>query len=347
MRPSRFLFILFLFSACSEPPDTTPWPEELPPNPEDGAHFDGEQDPFYEGWYHKVSLPDEDEAFFFIYSVVNPRPDSAYPSEAFVYCGRASDSDSIYQSFPATDYWAAGEHRDVRIGPLSRATALRIAGQAEDATGLCRWDIWMDDGLAWPQTMGWLTGQAGLETSWCVGTLRARASGWVEFKGRRLEFQDAPAYGDHNWGRVFPRQWFWMQAHQFPGRDAALAASGGTVDFGDTEIQAQMIGFSLDGQMHSFRTQDLDRVEAVVDMGSWTLDGEKDLERIHIEAHCDPDTFFHLLAPTEAGVAPRAWESLFGQVQVRLERRADADAPWELLFEGSAADAGVEVGLDE
>lgn len=63
-----------LLAACGDAPELEPWPADLPENPEDGAHFDGQRDPFYEGWYHKISLPDSDEAFFFIYSVVNPLP---------------------------------------------------------------------------------------------------------------------------------------------------------------------------------------------------------------------------------------------------------------------------------
>ncbi|MBW2701525.1 MAG: hypothetical protein JRF33_11980 [Deltaproteobacteria bacterium] len=346
MRLPLILSMLLVLS-CGERSTPIPWPVDLPANPEDGAHFDGERDPFYEGWYHKISLPDSDEAFFFIYSVVNPLPGTAYPSEAFLYCGQSSSLDSIYESFPVGDYWASTEHRDVRIGDSARATALRFAGEAKDDKGACSWDIWLDENLGWPETMGWLTGQAGLETSWTVGSLSARASGWIEYKGKRFEFTDVLAYGDHNWGSVFPRQWFWMQANDFSSGRAALAASGGTLAFGDTEIEAQMIGFWLDGVMHSFRTQDLDQVTAEVEKGSWSLQGEKELERISIEASCDPDSFFHLLAPTPEGVAPRAWESLEGRISVILEQRADSEAAWEILFDDSSDHAGVEVGLDD
>ena len=338
---------MLLAASCSESANELPWPTDLPENPEDGAHFDGQRDPFYEGWYHKISLPDSDEAFFFIYSVVNPLPDSAYPAEAFLYCGQSSSLDSIYQSFPVEAYWASTRSRDVRIGDHSRATVLRFAGQAEDESGACSWDIWQEQNLVWPETMGWLTGQAGLETSWTVGSLRARASGWIEYKGQRFEFSQALAYGDHNWGSIFPGKWFWMQANDFSLGNAALAASGGTVRFGDTEIEAQMIGLWLDGAMHSFRTQDLDQVTTQVEKGLWLVQAEKELERISIEATCDPDSFFHLLAPTPQGVAPRAWESLEGSVSVVLEQRADPEASWQIIFDDTSDHAGVEVGLED
>lgn len=339
--------LLVFLASCGNSPGPDPWPTRFPTNPEDGAHFDGLRDPFYEGWYHKISLPELGEAFFFIYTIVNPAPDSAYPAEAFIYCGRASDLDTIYQAFPVEAYQASSDYRDVRIGEHARATALRFAGEAEDEGGIAAWDIWLADNLVWPETMGWLTGQEGLETSWAVGSLRARASGWIEYKGQRFEFSAAPAYGDHNWGSIFPRVWFWLQANDFGSGEAALAASGGSLQIGDAEMEAEMIGLWLDDAMHTFRTQDLDLVSAQAEKGSWTIVGQKDLERISIEATCDPDALFHLLAPTPEGVAPRAWESLLGSVHVILEQRDAPEEAWRTVFDDTSDHAGVEVGLDD
>lgn len=321
-----------------------PWPDRLPEHPEDGYHFDGSADPFYEGWYHKVSIPAEDEAYFFIYTVVNPAPATVFPPEAFLYCGRASTLESAFASYPVDAFSAARRHRDVRVGPESRATALRFAGEVHDGTHRCAWDIDLEDGIPWPATMGWLTGSEGLETNWTVGTITASASGWVEFDGARIGFEDQPGYCDHNWGIVFPRTWIWMQANAFSDPGAALAASGGTVDTGETEIEATMIGLLLDGEMVTFRSQDLDQVSFQADKGHWLLTGERECARITIEASCDPASMFHLLAPTREGTRPRAWESLTGTVEVLLERRSTPADPWTVAFDDSSGYAGVEIG---
>ncbi len=321
-----------------------PWPDELPPNPEDGNHFDGVADPFYEGWYHKVSLPEQNDAFFFIYGVVNPKAGSAYPSEAFVYCGRASTLQTVYRSFPVERYAAAAGSRDVRIGERNRATALRIAGDIEDGGHRCRFDVDLVDGVAWPETMGWLTGQPNLETSWTVGTMSARAAGVIEFDGDSVRFEDGRGYGDHNWGRIFPRQWIWLQANVFSEPGTALALSGGTVDFGGTETEAYMIGLRRQGEMTTFSTQDLDRITAQASPGEWRVTGEGENRRIEITASCDAGTLFHLLAPTEQGMRPRARESLLGRVEVTLLARDDAAAPWREVFSGTAPLSGVEIG---
>ena len=331
-------------SACGGGESERPWPDDLPENPEDGQHFDGKSDPYYEGWYHKVVLEEQNEAFFFIYTVVNPLPGSEYPSEAFVYCGRSSTLETVYQSFPAEEYSAAEDFRDVRIGEESRATALRFAGRAAEGDDECAWDIWLEEGRHWPETMGWLTGQEDLETSWTVGTMHARAEGWVKFKGERIAFEDASGYCDHNWGVIFPEEWIWLQANSFPGSGAALAASGGTVDFGESQIEAFMIGLMLDGEVDAFRTQDLDTIDSQAEKGSWHVTGQDETRRISIEASCDQASMFDLLVPTPQGMRPRAWESLNGTLEVTLESRPGEGQPFETVYSGVSPFAGVEIG---
>ena len=43
------------------------------------------------------------------------------------------------------------------------------------------------------------------------------ATGWVDWGGRRYEFERAPAYAEKNWGGGFPRKWFWVQCNTFEG----------------------------------------------------------------------------------------------------------------------------------
>ena len=339
----RQITTLFSVALCAcgdvDRESARPWPTELPSNPEDGSHIDPattELQTYYEGWYHKVAIPETNEAFFFIYTVLQ--------DQAFLYCGRQSTLQTVYQSFPVAAYSATVGHRDVRIGELSRATALRFAGAAERDGDSCTWDIDLADGAAWTETMGWMTGSEGLETSWTVGTIRARASGWVRFNGQIVRFDDAAGYCDHNWGSVFPRAWTWMQAASFPGSDAALSASGGTVPYAGQEMQAMMVGLRLDGAMTTFRSQDLDLLEWTAEKGAWSISGSRDLERISIEARCAAETMFHLLVPTDDGMQPHAWESLIGTVDVTLQRRESADAAWEMAFQGSSEQAGVELG---
>lgn len=342
MKPLLPVFAL-LASACGGGGADRPWPADLPGNPEDGYHFDGESDPYYEAWYHKVALPGEGESFFFIYGLINPRPGASHPQEVFLYCARGTTLEVARKSFPLSEFRASRQLRDVRLGADARTTALRYAGEVDEGEHRCSWDIDLAESRPWTGTMGWMTGAEGMETSWTVGNFTAAASGKVKFDGDTFSFEDAPAYCDHNWGSKFPRQWYWIQANLFDA-GVALAASGGTVMAGEQETQAHMVGLLRGDEMLTFRTMDLDVVEAQFDMGAWSVASERTLSRITIAASCDPATLIYMPVPTEEGMQPYAYESLFGAMEVTLEERASANDPWETAFQGTSGYAGVELG---
>lgn len=333
-----------VFNGCEDPVEPRPWPTELPANREDGSHLNLESDPFYEGWYHNVVIPDRDEAFFFIYGVTNPRPDSSFPSEAFVYCGRQSTLETVYQAYPVEQYRSAQDHRDVQIGERARATALRIAGDIDDGELSCSWDIDLAGGVAWTETMGGMTAMEGLETNWTVGTIHSEATGSITFGQETIAVEGALGYADHNWGTFFPREWIWLQTSTFDEGRAAIAASGGTVPMGDLEIEAMMIGLLLDEEMITFRTQDLDRITWEAERGTWSIEGERSRERISIQGTCESDRMFHLLAPTPDGMQPRAWETLLGTLEVIYERRDTTDDAWQSVYQATASQAALEIG---
>eukprot|EP00983_Pelagomonas_calceolata_P013373 428229-Pelagomonas_calceolata.AAC.1 len=51
------------------------------------------------------------------------------------------------------------------------------------------------------------------------------ATGWFEWGGRRMEFVDAPAYAEKNWGGGFPSKWHWaakLERHSRWGSKRAI-----------------------------------------------------------------------------------------------------------------------------
>jgi hypothetical protein len=124
----------------------------------------------------------------------------------------------------------------------------------------------------------------------------------------------------------------------------AVAASGGTVMLKEQETRAHMVGLLRGGEMFTFRTMDLDIVDAQFEMGTWSISSERSLSRITIEAQCDPATLIYMPVPTEEGMKPYAYESLFGTMDVTLEERATENDPWETTFQGTSDYAGVELG---
>jgi len=103
-------------------------------------------------------------------------------------------------------------------------------------------------------TAGWLASFPVFEPHWQITMAHARASGSVNWNGTTYEFEDAPFYGEKNWGMysvvcmlciclllltafcpcvnpsggAFPTKWYWAQCNSFADYpDLALTAGGG------------------------------------------------------------------------------------------------------------------------
>ena len=56
---------------------------------------------------------------------------------------------------------------------------------------------------------------------------RGKATGHIDWDGKRYDFTDAPAYAEKNWGAGFPKKWFWIVSTGFEGEpDASLTSVG-------------------------------------------------------------------------------------------------------------------------
>lgn len=64
-------------------------------------------------------------------------------------------------------------------------------------------------------TTGILASIPLFDPQWQICTAHAKASGWIALDGHRIEFTDAVAYVEKNWGAGFPSKWFWLQCNLF------------------------------------------------------------------------------------------------------------------------------------
>lgn len=77
-------------------------------------------------------------------------------------------------------------------------------------------------------TAGWLASYPVFEPHWQITMAHARATGSINWNGTLYEFQDAPFYGEKNWGGAFPTKWYWAQCNSFDKYpDLAFTAGGG------------------------------------------------------------------------------------------------------------------------
>ena len=60
---------------------------------------------------------------------------------------------------------------------------------------------------------------------------KGSATGFIEWGGRRYQFDNAPTYAEKNWGGGFPKKWFWIQCEDFKGAPRVALTAVGALSF--------------------------------------------------------------------------------------------------------------------
>ncbi|MDS3859873.1 tocopherol cyclase family protein [Thermosynechococcaceae cyanobacterium BACA0444] len=323
--------------------------------PHGGYHWDGFHQPFFEGWYYRITLPDP-ASFAFMYSIQQPGGGATQvygPGESY-FC----------RSFPhVTTFWAWSDawglgHTDTvnfrtllnpsqffrQVNQGYQATDRLNQGQLKHPNGevIARWHYEIKPIQTWGHqqaTAGWLSYLPLYDPGWQVLLAHGLASGWIQWQGKTYEFDQAPAYAEKNWGQSFPTQWFWIQANAFGNHpDLSLTAAGGVRQILAWEEPAGLIGIHFQNQFYEFAPwTEAQLAWEVTPWGSWSMTGISKTYRAEITAHC-PHPPAKILVPTAQGMIPACWDTLQGFLILRLY---DRDT---LIFQATTKQAGLEVG---
>ncbi|MED6133082.1 Tocopherol cyclase, chloroplastic [Stylosanthes scabra] len=271
--------------------------------------------------------------------VANPNskpPNKEVPPQEF--------NNKVLEGFQVTPLWNQGFIRDDgRSNYVETVETARWEYSTHPVYG------WGDVGSAQKSTAGWLAAFPVFEPHWQICMAGGLSTGWIEWDGERIEFNDAPSYSEKNWGGGFPRKWFWAQCNVFEGGsgEIALTAAGGLRQIpGLTETyeNAALIGVHYAGIFYEFVPWNGDVNWEVNPWGYWFMSADNGKHVVEIEARTD-DPGTTLRAPTiEAGLAPACKDTCFGILKLQIwERRYDG-SKGKLILDVSSNMAALEVG---
>ena len=206
--------------------------------PHSGYHWNKVTPSYFEGWYYRLTLPAIAQTFAFMYSIEDPIGNSANSGGAVQILG--IDETYLYRTFPQVEKFFADNRRlafghwhktDLKLEPrlLSprefkariqegyQATANLNQGCIYDpvTSQYCRWEYQIKPIYGWGNTeqpqqssAGWLSSLPIFEPGWQITMAHGLATGWIEWRGQKYQFTDAPAYSEKNWGSSFPQNGF-------------------------------------------------------------------------------------------------------------------------------------------
>lgn len=336
--------------------------------PHSGYHWDGSDRRFFEGWYYRVTLPEVQQTFAFMYSIEDPA--GGQPHSGGVAQVLGPNDGYLCRSFPdVSQFWAWPHalglghwrshpdhpprpslldpdhfHRTIQEG--YQGTATEHQGKLSDPVmGTCTWNYQIQPIYGWgnvdqPQqsTAGWLSQLQIFEPGWQILMAHGLASGWIDWQGDRYSFQDAPAYAEKNWGGAFPEKWFWLNCNTFEEEpDLALTAGGGRRSVLGWMESVAMIGIHHNGIFYEFVPWNAQVTWEIQPWGSWHMTATRDRFRVELHGKSDrPGTV--LRAPTLDGMIPVCRDTMHGWIDLRL---------WEgdrLMVQATSCQGGLEVG---
>jgi tocopherol cyclase len=341
--------------------------------PHSGYHWDGSSRRFFEGWYYRVTLPEHGgQTFAFMYSIEDPVGGQPYSGGAAQILG--PEDSYLCRTFPNVKQFWAWNNRlglghwgktnlqqkpgyldpkqfDQRVQEGYQATDTWHQGALTDpGTGhSVRWQYriepiygWGDRGGLQESTAGWLSYLPIFEPGWQILMAHGLATGWVEWKGDRYEFINAPAYGEKNWGGAFPKKWFWLNCNYFDHEpDLALTAGGGRRGVLWWMESVAMIGLHYQGKFYGFMPWNSQVNWEIDPWGRWHMQAHNQQFAVDLVGTTDRSGT-PLRAPTEKGLIYCCRDTMHGELTLELRKLHHNGST--LLLKAQSSVCGLEVG---
>lgn len=338
----KIILLVFLFIAYSTGAQT-----QIEVDPFNTYRWDSNsKKPWYEWWYYKIVLPETQESFYFVYGIVNPWDfaGSMPGTRAYTGMGDFSARYQVENIVPLNQFSASKDQTLIRVGN-QLATDKYIEGNLTDELGEnTSWSISLNKEWAF-NAMGWALGKNITNISWYPAQAAAKCSGQIISKGKLHQFTNAPCYQDRNWGSSFPLWWTWVVSNHFKNHpETTLAVGGGRPKYYDTKfpLQGVTIGLKHKNIVYDFRPNDLDAVSIDIKFGKWEMSANDGKDRIDVSAYAPKEKFMDLQFVTPTGEVFHDYETLFGEVTVKLYKRDKLK--WKLIDTLYSDAAGIEFG---
>jgi tocopherol cyclase len=341
--------------------------------PHSGYHWDGSDRRFFEGWYYRVTLPDRNQTFAFMYSIEDPTGGHPYSGGSAQILG--PDDQYLCRTFPdVKQFWAwrhalglghwrqadsrqspgyldpAGFDRHIQEGYQATATWNQGKLREPRSGEMTRWQYAIAPVYGWggpdrPQqqsTAGWLSQWQIFEPGWQILMAHGLATGWVDWQGQRYEFANAPAYSEKNWGGAFPQKWFWLNCNAFEGEpDLALTAGGGRRAVLGWMESVAMVGIHYQGQFYEFVPWNAQVRWKIHPWGYWRMQAERDRYEVELVGKTTlPGTLVR--TPTANGLDFCCRDTTNGMVTLTLWERGNGRSRQVLQAQSDLC--GLEVG---
>lgn len=312
--------------------------------PHSGYHWNCGSGRFFEGWYYRVTLPEVERSFSFMYAIDDPQGKTKYSGGSMQVLG--VDDRHIGRTLPNyQDFYASRDRLDLHHwnskGEGYAASDRHNEGKISDPVQKisCTWHYQIvpvslsnsaNIRATMGATMGWLSYLSVFAPGWQILMLHGWGSGFVTWGDRRYEFQNAPAYMEKNWGGAFPERWFWIQCNAFSSvdsnygnnRELSLIVAGGKRKTLGISSDVAMVAVYYQGQIYKFMPDNSEIYCEIAPWGTWKIraynsNQRNGIQTVEISGQTDK-LGTKVMVPTADGLKFRCRDTGTGKVKIEL-----------------------------
>ena len=336
--------------------------------PHSGYHWNGIADNFFEGWYLRVTLPELQETFAFMYSIENPIGGKHNSGGAVQILG--IDEQYICRTIDNVQgFWASKNslsfghwHKhNLKIKPQLLATEKFSKNVKEGyqvtanlnqgciydpvTKNYYRWQYkikpiygWGNANSVQQATAGTLSYLPLYDPGWQITLAHGKATGWIEWQNQRYEFIDAPAYSEKNWGTSFPTKWFWLNCNSFENNtELAITAGGGIRDVLWWQESVGLIGIHYKGKFYEFVPWNSRISWNIKPWGEWQMKAFNNSYSAILTGTTDL-LGTYVRTPTAKGLIFNCRDTTKGQLSLELKENK------KTIIKANSSLAGLEIG---
>lgn len=309
-------------------------------------HGWGKRRSYFEGWYYKLVLAEQNLAYAFIPGISLEADGSGH---AFIQVLDGVRRQVAYHRFALSDFQPTQDHFALQLGDnYFSDQELRMA-----LPGL-KTEIKFLQPVGWPRrplapgVMGWYGFVPGMECYHGMVSAHHQLQGYLEDDRGRLSAKGGIGYLEKDWGSSFPAAWVWLQSNHLDlNAPASLMASVARIPWRGRHFRGFLCTWLWEGQLHTFTTwnrssHQVEFGDGFVDLYFRRSERSGDLRSSAGSEHslsirATAAKGGQLISPTPTGMVGKINESLQATLAVRYEKNG------QTLYDGPAKWAGLEV----
>lgn len=299
-------------------------------------HGWGKNKKFFEGWYYKIVSENQEHKLAIIPGIAMDKKGN---KQAFIQVLDGKNLEASYHKFLADDFKPTPRKHNLSI-KKNRFTENSIEIDLPNLKGKLQFkqrNPWSSSILS-PNIMGPFSFVPFMECYHGILSMDHEIEGTLEYKNKKLSFDNGRGYTEKDWGHSFPEGYVWMQSNHFSKPGVSIKASIAKIPWLGSSFIGHIAGVLIDGKLIEFTTYNGTKLKKCsISSKEVCLEMENKKHSLYILAKREEAT--SLAAPIAGFMDARIEESMNAQIEVKLTNKKSNI----VLLEDTGFSAGLEV----